>query len=137
MGGRREELGQERSQREMPEAELIDWKSEGYERSGCESQQRNDQEIREPALRQMNPIVSDQGERNRQEAERHEHGMRRDADHLVHGLPDEQMVERVVSDIRDERHAPNQKRAHITKLRPRLNHLRQDQLRALGRKEGP
>ena len=51
----------------------------------------------------------------------------------MQGLRGENLIEGVEADVGDERHAPHQQRADVAELRPRLDHLRQAELRSLRR----
>ncbi|MNP56509.1 hypothetical protein D3C76_1512430 [compost metagenome] len=50
----------------------------------------------------------------------------------MQGLPDQQLVERVVANVGNDRHQVHQQGADIAKLRARLDELRQPHLRPLG-----
>jgi len=53
----------------------------------------------------------------------------------VQRLCGQHLVEGVVANVCHERHAPDEQRAGVAELWPRLDHLREPELRALGRVE--
>ena len=81
----------------------------------------------------MDQVVADDRQRHRQQREHQHRRRRRHAVQRVQGLRREDLIEGVESDVGDQRHAPHQQCAHVAELRPRLDHLRQSELRALGR----
>jgi hypothetical protein len=97
----------------------------------------DDQEgVRQELLRLVDDVVAHQRDH---EADHGDHGH----PHLgaavhrgVQGLTGEDRVEDVEARVLHIREQPHQQGAHVTELGPRLDHLRQSELRALGRVEG-
>ncbi len=80
----------------------------------------------------MDQIIADHGQGHGKERE-HQYRQRRiTAVQGQHGLGRQDLIEGIESDVRNERHAPHQEGTDVAELRPRLDHLRQAELRALG-----
>ena len=104
-----------------------------------EDRQQGDHQERDCALRRVDEIVTDEREAGgeHRESDHHRacvHGQR--AIQLLQRLRSQHLIERVVAGVRDQGHSPYEQGTDITELRPRLDHLRQAELRSLRRVEG-
>ena len=101
-----------------------------------EDQQRHDHDAGHPALGDMDNLIPGKGDADGEHGEQ-DHGLTLfTTEQGVDRLRGHRLVERVVADIGDERDTPDEERADIPELRPRLDHLRQAELWPLRRVEG-
>jgi hypothetical protein len=100
------------------------------------NEQRDDQQVSDPALREMDQIIAHHREREREEREQQHGRAALEAIQRVHGLRGQDLIERVEADVGDQGNDPDQQSAHVAELWARLDHLRQAELRALGRMKG-
>ncbi len=131
--GGRKQLRQKRHGAKIAPRELFGRQRRLRKHRHREHQQRDDQHIRDPTLREMNQVIAGYCEGDGQQRE-YQHCRRGwHAIQGMQGLRGEDLIESIESNVGKEGHAPYQQCAHVAELRPRLNHLRQSELRALRR----
>ena len=79
----------------------------------------------------MDQVVADHGQRHGEQRECQHDRRRVSPVQGQYGLGRQYLIEGIEADEGYERDAPHQKSAYVPELRPRLNHLRQAELRAL------
>ena len=135
IGRRCEELDQKRGRLELTgdqQLAVID----NPERADGIDHQHGHHRIGQPALGLVDQIIADHGNAHRDQCEDHHGRPLRQPGQFLERVSGERLVQRVEADVGCERHNPDQQRAEIAELWPRLDHLRQPQVRPLGAVEG-